>query len=166
MVELNVDGPHKFIVAGCNFIVWVSSVIVVGITGKFLNDYDHDQHIIFEMVIAALTLGFWLPSFVLPLWSGYKQYYSAPNFIFSYLWLTAFVFAAQDYNEAECKWNAPTTGGDCGKKLTNEAFIFLAMFFCIVAFLVDVCAWKRAAVKAAEPAAHQEKNGRPSVETA
>ncbi|KAF2244842.1 hypothetical protein BU26DRAFT_434127 [Trematosphaeria pertusa] len=124
---MHFEGPHKAIVAGCNLITWLSSAVVVGITGHFLDDFTHDQHLIFEMVIAALVLAFWLPSFVLPFWSGYKQYYSAPNFVFSYLWLTAFIFAAQDYNEANCKWNAPTTGGDCSKKLTNEAFIFLAL---------------------------------------
>lgn len=46
----------RFAVAGCNALTWISSVIVVGITGYFLNDYPHDQHLIFEMVIVSEIL--------------------------------------------------------------------------------------------------------------
>ncbi|OAL43931.1 hypothetical protein IQ07DRAFT_592729 [Pyrenochaeta sp. DS3sAY3a] len=145
----------RFAVAGCNGFAWISSAIVVGITGYFLNEYPHDQHLIFEIVISALVLGFWLPSFVLPVLSSYKFYYAPLNFVFSYLWLTAFVFSAQDYNESDCKLNAPF-GGSCSLKLANEAFIFLAFFFTLVAFLVDAYAWKTSAVIAAEPV-HPEK---------
>jgi hypothetical protein len=109
-----------------------------------------------------LVLGFWLPSFVLPFFGTYKFYYAPLNFIFSYLWLTAFIFAAQDYNEASCWGNAPT-GGKCSLKLANESFIFLAFFFSLVAFLIDAFAWKSAA---APVAVVPEKDIRPSVETA
>ncbi|CAO2652292.1 Nn.00g005750.m01.CDS01 [Neocucurbitaria sp. VM-36] len=145
----------RIAVAGCNALTWISSAIVVGITGYFLNKYPHDQHLIFEMVISALVLGFWLPSFVLPMFSTYKFYYAPLNFVFSYLWLTAFVFSAQDYNESECKLNAPF-GGSCSLKLTSESFIFLAFFFTLVASVVDAFAYKAAAVMAAEPV-HPEK---------
>ncbi|KAF2029959.1 hypothetical protein EK21DRAFT_66733 [Setomelanomma holmii] len=116
----------RFTVAALNGLVWISSIIVVGITGYFLKKYSHDQHLIFEMCISAIVLGLWLPSFVLPVFESYKFYYAIPNFIFSYLWLTAFVFAAQDYNESQCELNAPF-GGSCNLKLTSEAFIFLAL---------------------------------------
>jgi hypothetical protein len=43
----------RLTVAGCNAMTWISSVIVVGITGYFLNDYPHDQHLIFEMCIVS-----------------------------------------------------------------------------------------------------------------
>ena len=76
---------------------------------------------------AALTLFFWLPSFVLPFLPSYRpHFYGLPNLVFSYLWLTAFVFAAEDYNRASCSLTAPT-GGSCTLKLTNEAFVFLAL---------------------------------------
>lgn len=42
-------------------------------------------------------------------------------------WLTAFIFAAQDYNEQNCYLNAPPFM-DCNKKKANEAFIFLALY--------------------------------------
>lgn len=46
----------RLIVAGCNALAWLSSAIVVGITGYFLNEYPHDQHLIFEMVIVSFSL--------------------------------------------------------------------------------------------------------------
>ena len=46
----------RLAVAGCNALTWLSSAIVVGITGYFLNKYPHDQHLIFEMCIVSLTL--------------------------------------------------------------------------------------------------------------
>jgi hypothetical protein len=56
----------------------------------------------------------------------YRYYYGPLNLIFSYLWLTAFVFAAQDYNRFPCQNNSPF-GGSCTLKKTNEAFIFIAL---------------------------------------
>jgi len=140
--------------------IWASSAIVVGITGYFLKNYAHDQHLIFQMVIAALTLFFWIPSFVAPMMRFYKFYYALPNLVFSYLWLTAFIFAAQDYNESSCRLNAPT-GGSCNLKLTSEAFIFLAFFFSLFAYLLEARAAKREAVLAAGPV-HPEKEVRPA----
>ncbi|KAF1979559.1 hypothetical protein BU23DRAFT_445850, partial [Bimuria novae-zelandiae CBS 107.79] len=107
-----------------------SSIIVVGITGYFLKAYPHEQHFIFEMVISSITLALWLPSFILPLLKSegkvWGSIYAIPNFDFSHLWLTAFVFAAQDWNKSSCSLNAPV-GGSCNLKLTSEAFIFLAL---------------------------------------
>ncbi|KAF2711382.1 hypothetical protein K504DRAFT_427737 [Pleomassaria siparia CBS 279.74] len=109
-----------------HFLTWASSGIVVGITAYFLNNFPHDQHLTFEIIIAALTLGCWIPSFILPIISPKKSYFLPLNLIFSYLWLTSFIFAAQDYNESDCASNAPT-GGSCSLKLCSEAFIFIAL---------------------------------------
>ncbi|KAJ4375767.1 hypothetical protein N0V83_001043 [Neocucurbitaria cava] len=145
----------RYSVAACNALTWISSAIVVGITSHFINDYPHDQHLIYELVISAIVLGLWLPSFILPIVTRYKFYYGPLNFVFSYLWLTAFIFAAQDYNESQCQLNAPF-GGSCSLKLTNEAFIFIAFFFSLVASLIDAYAYHTARVIAAEPV-HPEK---------
>ncbi|KAF2115361.1 might be a transmembrane protein [Lophiotrema nucula] len=158
------SGAAKVALAGSHFMVWVSSTIVVGITGYFLNDYAHDSHLIFEMVISALVLSFWLPSFVLPFTKFYQFFYLPLNFIFSYLWLTGFIFSAQDYNKGNCNLNAPFFG-HCSLKLANESFLFLGFFFTLVAFVVDTLAWKAAATAAAAPV-HPEKDVRPSAETA
>jgi hypothetical protein len=141
---------------------WVSSVIVTGITSYFLNNFAHDQHLIFQEVIAVITLGLWIPSFVFPFLSTYKNYYLPLDGIFSYLWLTSFIFAAQDYNWHSCDANSPASG-HCTLKLTNEAFIFLAFFFTLVALIFEVLSWKSTTAPVSEPA---KEATRPSVETA
>jgi hypothetical protein len=79
-------------------------------------------------------------------------------------WLTAFIFAAQDYNESSCWANAPPLG-HCTLKLTSEAFIFLAFFFTMTAFLIDTFAWRSAAVPVAAFPDGPDKEVRPAAET-
>lgn len=152
----------KVVLTSSHALAWISSAIVTGITGYFLNNYGHTQHLIFEIVISALFLGLWIPSFILPFLGTYRAYYLPLNFIFSYLWLTSFVFSAQDYNTSSCWANSPATG-HCTLKLTNEAFVFLAFFFTLVAFIIDIVGLKAAAPAAAVV---PEKEVRPSAETA
>lgn len=45
----------RLAIAACNFTTWLSSAIIVGITGYFLAHYPHDQHLIFEMCIVRLS---------------------------------------------------------------------------------------------------------------
>lgn len=42
-------------------------------------------------------------------------------------WLTAFIFAAQDYNWHSCYANAPP-GLSCSRKKANESFVFLSLY--------------------------------------
>ncbi|PSN64549.1 hypothetical protein BS50DRAFT_636708 [Corynespora cassiicola Philippines] len=157
------SGVTRALLGVTHFITWASSAIVVGITAYFLNDFPHDQHLIFEIVISALVLGFWMPSFVVPFIGTYKFYYLPLNFVFSYLWLTAFIFSAQDYNESSCAANAPT-GGSCSLKLTLEAFLFLGFIFTVFSTIIDIVAWRTAAK--ADAASSPEKSTRPSGEQA
>jgi len=160
------SGTARILLAGSHFLTWVSSVIVVGITGYFLKNYAHDEHLIYEIVITALVLFFWLPSFVAPFTNTYRQWYLPLNFIFSYLWLTAFIFSAQDYNKGSCNANAPSSG-HCSLKLTNEAFLFLGFFFTLVALVIDALAWRAVTPTAAAPASDvNNKEIRPSAEAA
>jgi len=145
----------RLAVGACNALTWLSSAIVVGITGYFLKKYPHDLHLIFEIVIAAIVLGLWLPAFYVAFRKDYGYHYGPLNFIFSYLWLTSFIFAAQDYNQNSCALNAPV-GGSCNLKFTSQAFIFVAFFFSFVAALIDMYVFRVAAVGAAEPV-HPEK---------
>jgi hypothetical protein len=39
-----------------HFMIWASSAIVVGITGYFLSKYNHDGHLIYQMVIVCVLL--------------------------------------------------------------------------------------------------------------
>ena len=83
----------KPIIAASHFMTWASSAIVVGITGYFLKNFAHGTHLIYEIVIAALTLAFWIPLIVLPLMKSYRHYAIPLNWIFSYLYATKFFFS-------------------------------------------------------------------------
>ncbi|KAF2734731.1 hypothetical protein EJ04DRAFT_552485 [Polyplosphaeria fusca] len=154
----------KVLLCFCHFMTWASAAIVVGITGYFLNNYTHDRSLIYEIVIGASTLAFWLPTFILPLLSSYKSWFLPLNFVYSYLWLTAFIFSAQDYNEGSCYANAPSVG-HCSLKLALEAFLFLGFIFTVFATVIDGLVWKSrvAATVAPTPV---EKDVAPSAETA
>jgi hypothetical protein len=57
----------------------------------------------------------------------YKGYLAPLAWIFSYLWLTAFIFAAQDYNYGSCALRSPAFVDKCALKKTLEAFAFIAL---------------------------------------
>jgi len=150
----------KFLVSISHALAWISSVIVMGITAYYLRKYPHDMHLVYELIIATLFTAFWLPSFILPFLGSYKRWYLPANFIFSYLWLTSFIFAAQDYNRGNCYYNAPRSGR-CSLKWANQAFIFLSFIFTVFAMVFDALS------KGDEhnASAGYEKNVRHSAET-
>ncbi|CEL02211.1 hypothetical protein ASPCAL03383 [Aspergillus calidoustus] len=117
---------------------WASAVIVMGITSYFISKGPRGQHIIYQEVIAVLSVVFFLPAFISPFM---PKVLGRPVFlidvIFSYLWLTAFIFAAQDYNQHNCYFRAPPFMG-CSRKRANEAFIFLAFIFTFFGMLMEL----------------------------
>jgi hypothetical protein len=58
---------------------------------------------------------------------SYKGYLFPLHLIFSYLWLTAFIFAAQDYEYNQCRFHSPVWLGGCSLKRTLQAFAFIAL---------------------------------------
>lgn len=84
--------------------------------------------------------------------SSYMQGYVCVNNTHS--WLTAFIFAAQDYNWLQCRFFAPP-GLACSRKYANEAFIFLAFIFTFFGMLLEILSlWSQR-----EENPHQEKDG-------
>ncbi|KAL4877777.1 membrane-associating domain-containing protein [Aspergillus karnatakaensis] len=119
-------------------IQWASAVIVMGITSYFIKRGPRGQHIIYQEVIAVTSVVFFLPAFVSPFMPNtLSRFVFIIDVIFSYLWLTAFIFAAQDYNWHNCYFNAPP-GLGCSRKKANEAFIFLAFIFTFFGMLGEL----------------------------
>ncbi|PLB44902.1 hypothetical protein P170DRAFT_367107 [Aspergillus steynii IBT 23096] len=117
---------------------WTSAVIVMGITSYFINKGPRGQHLIFTEVISTLSVVFFLPAFVSPFMpTALGKFVLLIDVVFSYLWLTSFIFAAQDYNESNCYWNSPARES-CSKKKANEAFIFLAFIFTFFGMFLEV----------------------------
>ncbi|KAJ4988141.1 hypothetical protein SVAN01_06393 [Stagonosporopsis vannaccii] len=119
-----------------------SSIIVLGITAYFINKYTHNTHLRYLVALAAVDIFFYLPAIVLPLISRYKGYLAPLAWVFSYLWLTAFIFAAQDYGyNGGCAVNSPRFAGRCSLKRTIEAFAFIAFFTSLVGTLLEARLW-------------------------
>ncbi|KAJ6023704.1 hypothetical protein N7540_004501 [Penicillium herquei] len=117
---------------------WSSAVIVMGLTSYFISKGPRGQHIIYQEVISTLSVVFFLPAFISPfLPSALSKFVLLIDVIFSYLWLTAFIFAAQDYNEHSCYFDSPP-GVTCGRKKANESFIFLAFIFTFFGMFLEV----------------------------
>ncbi|KAL2832572.1 membrane-associating domain-containing protein [Aspergillus cavernicola] len=106
---------------------WASAVIVMGLTSYFISKGPRGQHLIYQEVISVISVVFFLPAFLSPFMPRIlSRFVFFIDVVFSYLWLTAFIFAAQDYNWRNCYFNSPPFMG-CGRKRANEAFIFLAL---------------------------------------
>jgi len=99
-----------------NVLILISAIIVMGILSYFISQNNQQgNHIIYEEVIAVLTVAAFvfsfflggLPSIILPFYT-----------LFSYLWLVAVVFTAEDWS------NSYASALDH----TVEAFSFIAFF--------------------------------------
>ncbi|KAI2629274.1 hypothetical protein GGS26DRAFT_560086 [Hypomontagnella submonticulosa] len=115
--------PPFFLVS--NALIWISAVIVMGISSYFISESSAvGSHIIYEEVISVLTVAFFLVSFVLGTYPGYILLF---NVIFSYLWLVAVVFTAEDWSS------------DYASALSHtvEAFSFIAFFFLLFNVIYD-----------------------------
>ncbi|KAM3521924.1 hypothetical protein NHJ13051_005977 [Beauveria bassiana] len=125
-------------------IVWVSSLIVTGILSYFLSKYSaaHNTHIIYQEVIAVITLALWTFGMILPLISRYGGHLWPINLALSYLWLTSFIFSAQDWSRGYCRRYSYVYGfSRCGLKKTVIAFNFIAFFFLLCNAIIESRLW-------------------------
>jgi len=106
---------------------WSSAVIALGFYSYFIKKHHGGTHIIFNEVIAVLSVVFFIPAFLSPFKATFSKFVVAIDFIFSYLWLTAFIFAAQSYDNS-ASLSLPF-GVKTSIKHAAEAFVFLAFFF-------------------------------------
>ncbi|KAF7713963.1 Uncharacterized protein PECH_000750 [Penicillium ucsense] len=144
------------------FMQWTSAVIVMGITSYFIHRGPHSTHLIYQEVIAVLSVVFFLPAFASPFVpNSLSKFVLAIDIVFSYLWLTAFIFAAEDYNRKACYVNSPP-GFSCNKKYANEAFIFLAFIFTFFGMFLKVAglwAYRKERSRATRAGIAHEKRG-------
>ncbi|RDA84543.1 putative heat-labile enterotoxin [Ophiocordyceps camponoti-leonardi (nom. inval.)] len=135
-------GLLRFLVMGNHFAIFISSLIVTGILSYFIHRSSYrDTHIIFQEVIAVITFVLWLFGMLLPLVDRYKGHLMPVNLLLSYLWLTAFIFAAQDWSGDRC-YDGPPILENCGKKHTAEAFMFLTFFFLLCNTVAEAMLWR------------------------
>jgi hypothetical protein len=126
-----------------HFLHWASAIIVMSIAAYFLAHFRHNQHLIYWVTIAAIDSFLYLPALVLPLMKSYKGYLAPLAWLYSYLWLTAFIFAAQDYNWHNCAFNSPSDTSKCGLKKTLEAFAFIAFITNLIGQVLEWRLWDK-----------------------
>ncbi|KAJ5376044.1 hypothetical protein N7509_012930 [Penicillium cosmopolitanum] len=139
---------------------WSSAVIVMGLTSFFISRGPHGQHLLYQEVISVLSVVFFIPAFISPfLPTALSKFVLLIDVIFSYLWLTAFIFAAQDYNQHSCYLSSPP-GVTCGRKKANESFIFLAFIFTFFGMFLQVAAlWAYRKGNAPAPVVQEKDDG-------
>jgi hypothetical protein len=111
---------------------WSSAAIVMGISSYFIAKGPRDQHALYWEILSVISVVVFFLASVLSyfLFRNMKQYtwayyvIFAVDFAFSYLWLTTFIFAAQDYNLHNCRVSSPI-GVPCAIKKANESFMFI-----------------------------------------
>ncbi|OAA78966.1 MARVEL-like domain protein [Akanthomyces lecanii RCEF 1005] len=130
--------PLRLLAFGNHALVWLSSLIVMGILSYFLKSYKsaHSTHIIYEETIATITFAVWTLGMILPLIDRYGGHLWPVNLVLSYLWLTSFIFSVQDWARGRC--TSYSDGfGKCGLKKTVVAFNFFAFFFMFSNVIVE-----------------------------
>ncbi|KAL6789877.1 hypothetical protein J3E68DRAFT_412580 [Trichoderma sp. SZMC 28012] len=121
----------------CYVMTWISAIIVVGIVGNWLERFSNrGVDIVYMEVIAVITMVVYLAGAILPCLPKYGGVMAPLHLIFSYLWLTAFIFAAQDWSHHRCRNSIPRPGL-CSRKHAVEAFTFLAFFFILCNLIIE-----------------------------
>ncbi|OOQ87415.1 hypothetical protein PEBR_17387 [Penicillium brasilianum] len=131
------DAQVRFFLLCDRVIQWLSTVIVLGINSYLVNVGPRGLFITYMEIVAVVSVVVFLPAFASPFLSTpFKDFVLFIDVIFSYLWLTAFIFSAVDYNKNNCHLNAPP-GVACSKKWALEAFIFLTFIFTFFALFIE-----------------------------
>lgn len=131
---------HRPLILANHTLHLISSIIVLGISAYFINKFSHNTHLVYWVTIAAIDTFLYIPALFLPFVKSYKGYLAPLAWIFSYLWLTAFIFSAQDYNYG-CVAHSPPFVNKCSLKKTLEAFAFLAFFTNLVGVVLEGRLW-------------------------
>ncbi|KAM5485388.1 hypothetical protein MaudMau93_005382 [Microsporum audouinii] len=122
---------------GSRFMQFACAAIVLGVTAWFIHGYGANGHLKYDIIISVLSIVFFIPGLLSPIIRtlGFMTFFI--DLVFSYLWLTAFIFAVQDYSRRDCTLNSPR-GGSCKYKRLIEAFTIGAMWFCITSLVLEV----------------------------
>jgi len=131
---------HRPAILANHAVHWISSIIVLGISAYFIAKFTHNTHLVYWVTVAAIDAIIYIPALALPAVKSYKGYLAPAAWIFSYLWLTAFIFAAQDYSSGHYA-HSPASVGKRGLKRTLEAFAFIAFFTSLVGQILEGRLW-------------------------
>ncbi|KAB8262211.1 hypothetical protein BDV32DRAFT_120702 [Aspergillus pseudonomiae] len=117
-----------------------SAIIVLGITAWAVQ-HTKTTTVIYSLVIAVLTPAVYGITLTISCLTRRRKGNFIPvltfDLAFSYLWLTAFILLARDFNHVGCRvilWNGETV---CSRKYAAEAFSFITFIVTLASFLVE-----------------------------
>ena len=79
------DRTVRFILAGNQWMQWISALIVMSLSAYFIAKFTAGEHLKYEITISTINVAFFIPALILPLFTSYKGYLLPLSFIFSYL---------------------------------------------------------------------------------
>ncbi|KAF3032024.1 hypothetical protein E8E12_001055 [Didymella heteroderae] len=151
---------HRPLLAANHTLHISSSVIVLGISAYFINNFTQNTHLRYWVALAAVDTFIQLFAVFLPAVRNYKGYLAPVVWILSYLWLTAFIFAVQDYEyNGGCAANSPGDVYKCSLKRTIEAFTFISFFTALVGTLLEARLWDVQRFKRSHAAGAEKRHG-------
>ncbi|KAL1841770.1 hypothetical protein VTJ49DRAFT_6608 [Mycothermus thermophilus] len=125
-----------------NFMVFVSSTILVGIISYYVRHDYRGTIWIYPLVIAVITLFIYLIAMFLPILKGYRGYMLPLNFIMTYLWVTALIFAAQRFAGGRCRaFPIPGRGSRCSLTHAILAFWIIGFVFLLFNTIMEALMW-------------------------
>jgi len=132
---------HRPLLLANHLLHWISSLIVMSIAAYFISKFSHNTHLRYWVGLGAVDAFLYLPAMILPAIKKYKGYLAPLAWILSYFWLTAFIFASQDYDFDNCAANSPAGVNKCNLKWTLQAFSFLAFFTNLIGTVAEAKLW-------------------------
>ncbi|KAJ5933850.1 hypothetical protein N7454_006179 [Penicillium verhagenii] len=123
------------------FLQMFSAIVVLGITAWAVKD-TKTLTVIYSLTIATVTLVLAILASTISCLMRRKPLHIFVIFttdaVLSYLWLTAFIFLAQDFNRRSCRtdrWNGQIV---CSRQYAAEAFSFIAFFATLLNLALEV----------------------------
>ncbi|KAL2152828.1 hypothetical protein VTH82DRAFT_3983 [Thermothelomyces myriococcoides] len=122
-----------------NVMILASSAILLGILSYYISWGYRSTHLIYNEVIAVVTLFLYLFAVVLPVLKSYRGYLLPLNLILTYLWLTSLIFSSQDYSGGRCVRRGRSTR--CGTMHTVQAFFIVGFCFLFFNTILEALMW-------------------------
>jgi len=130
--------PLGIVTLIAHFIQCLSALIVLGITAWAVRG-TKTLTVIFTLVVSVLTPVAFALSTGASCATRRQRWHILPLYltdtVLSYLWLTSFIFLAQNFNQVNCsvsRWNGQVV---CSRQYAAEAFSFIAFFASLGALL-------------------------------
>ncbi|KAJ5380314.1 uncharacterized protein N7496_002742 [Penicillium cataractarum] len=130
--------PLGIVTLVAHFVQCASAFIVLGITAWAVRG-TKSLTVIFALVVSVLTPVAFALSTGVSCVTRSRKWHILPLYltdtVLSYLWLTVFIFLAQNFNQVSCsisRWNGEMV---CSRKYAAEAFSFIAFFMSLGALM-------------------------------